>query len=517
MSKSFVAFLILGVLALLLVLRFISLESDPPLFYVGHGQAQLTDPYHLTHFARNRILFDDWDPFDYHRWDLFKASLVSGFSYIVFSVFGVSRATANLAAVLLQSGGIFFFLLGWLQFRPKRETMVTAGIILVNSTLFFYGRLPFLENGLIFLSGLAFYIFARFHGSARGQILTGFLVSLAALAGKLFGFVLLGPVILVLIYRYRRDVARPILYTLIGLILGTGLYLIVMFQGKAVVLLSYYAEQTTGMYGFPPGFVSIAGFFKMLLTYGGESGFGEYTPFLIVLTAVGILLMILSGEFLGAFRHDRIPLIFASAWLLCGILGLMPFQYRPLRYALFLYLPISAVCARALVIAADRSLKLGIQKKWLSLTMICFTLWFLFTQVWIFFSPVGKKFESGAGNLHLSFLPALVVTAVVFLLFGSKKRVSPRKIAALLMTLLCAAYAVHQGVYIYRGLSHPGTHLSRSSHQLGDLLGGDAVLTGPYSATLAIDNNLKNVIYMFGLANVEHDLFDKYPITHVTA
>ena len=60
----------------LIILRFISLEIDPPNFFAGYTQAHLTDPYHLTFFARNAILFDDSNPFDFYRWNVFKYSLI---------------------------------------------------------------------------------------------------------------------------------------------------------------------------------------------------------------------------------------------------------------------------------------------------------------------------------------------------------------------------------------------------------------------------------------------------------
>ncbi len=66
---------------------------------------------------------------------------------------------------------------------------------------------------------------------------------------------------------------------------GAGIYLLAAFGSNISVLLSYYREQTTGMYGAPPGFSSIPNFVKMLLTYGGESGLWEYTPLLLLLAA----------------------------------------------------------------------------------------------------------------------------------------------------------------------------------------------------------------------------------------
>ena len=95
-------YIIIAAMALLFIVRFLKLQIDPPYFFYGFSQAHLTDPYHITFFARNAVLFDNWNPFDYHRWDIFKFSLVSGFSYLLFSLFGVSRITANLSALILN-------------------------------------------------------------------------------------------------------------------------------------------------------------------------------------------------------------------------------------------------------------------------------------------------------------------------------------------------------------------------------------------------------------------------------
>ncbi len=135
------------------LLRFLEPGIDPPPFYTGHGQAELTDPYNLTYFSRNAVLYHDWDPLNFHRWDIFKNSLISGFSFLIFSLLGVSRTIANLSAIFLNISGLFLFLWGLSSYWDKRKIVLTAVLLLLNSTLFFYGRLPFLENGLIFLFG----------------------------------------------------------------------------------------------------------------------------------------------------------------------------------------------------------------------------------------------------------------------------------------------------------------------------------------------------------------------------
>jgi len=70
---------IVTVIALLpgMILRFYDLNIDPPQFFTQISRALLTDPYNLTCFDRNKVLFGQWDIFDYPRWIAFKYSLSS--------------------------------------------------------------------------------------------------------------------------------------------------------------------------------------------------------------------------------------------------------------------------------------------------------------------------------------------------------------------------------------------------------------------------------------------------------
>ena len=58
-----------------------NLESDPPMYYSGLGQSLSTDAAQYVHHARNKILFDDFDPFNYPRWTVYQHSLTSLVSY----------------------------------------------------------------------------------------------------------------------------------------------------------------------------------------------------------------------------------------------------------------------------------------------------------------------------------------------------------------------------------------------------------------------------------------------------
>jgi 4-amino-4-deoxy-L-arabinose transferase-like glycosyltransferase len=495
-------------------LKFVQLNADPPLFYVGHGQAQLTDPYHLTHFARNAVLFGDSNPFDYHRWDIFKYSVASAASYLTFSLFDVSRFTANLSAVFLNLCGLLLLLLAFGSRWDWQKILFTGLILFLNSTLFFFGRYPFLENGLIFLSGLLFFIFIRFYDRPWGQILTGILIALAALSGKLFGLILLGPVVLVYIYMYRKKVIFPVILTLGSMIISGVLFLLITFGTNFSLVLNYYNEQTVGMYGTPPGFSSVFNFIKMLFTYGGESGLYQYTPFLVILTAVGIILTLLTLPTKGRYKEEHILIIFLVGWLISGILGLMPFQYRPLRYGLFLYLPMAALAANAIAVIMQEKFSLKLNYRWLTLPIIFLTLFYLGVQVWMYFGAFGRKFTTGITGLPFAFLIAIILTGLIYL--AIRKRSLPRKPVVIAVAVIFIAFLANQGFLLVKhGFLKTNSLLSRYSKDLSLIVGEDAVLTGPYGATLTTDNHLRNVIYMFGLANVEKDLIEKYNITHI--
>jgi len=512
-----IKYFLIGLIIFLAVIRFAALDIDPPYFFAGYTQAHLTDPYHLTFAARNAVLFDDWNPFDYHRWDIFKYSLVSGASYIVFSIFGVSRVTANIAGLLLNMGGLLLFIMSFAGYRHLRERGILTALLLINSMLLFYGRLPFLENGLIFLSGLIFFIFMRYHGKGWGLLLTGFLVAVAALAGKLFGLILLAPIILGLIYIHRSKALKPGLITLAGTAAGIIIYTLVFYGGSFSVMLDYYAEQTTGMYGAPLGLQSPLGFLRQLVTYGEAGGLFVFLPFMTILTGVGLVLFFFAIKNVKEFDKNILPLIFCAAWLICGFLGLMPFNYRPLRYTLFLFLPAAAMQAYLFGLLAEKKTLLANENRLISIPIMFFCGWYIIMQIISWVGSVGDMTIRGESAMLISGLIALVISAIKIIGFGKRMRHITRSMLAIILIPLALGIVAKQGSLIYQGLVYPDTYLKDINREISQLVDENAVLTGPFAPAFTIDNNLKGVIHVFGLANVEKDLFTKFPITHLLA
>lgn len=515
--ENHIKWLLIAAIVFLTVLRFVSLDIDPPYFFAGITQAHLTDPYHITLHARSAVLFGEWTPFDYHRWDVFKNSIVSGTAYVVFSLFGVSRVTANLAGLILNSLGLLFMFLGIARHRPSHETLLGAFLATLSAMLMFYGRLPFLENGLIFWAGLTFFLFARYYDRPGVQFIIGFLIALAAFSGKLFGFILIVPVLMSYFYIYRNRVVTPALRTIIGAIAGSIIFVAVFYGGDYQNMLSYYHEQTTGMYGTPTGFKSLYNFLMNLLTYGGESGFFRLSPFLIILAGLGSILCLTGHREYEKFRSENIPVVFMVSWLLIGMLLLSPFTYRPLRYTLFLFMPLSAVCAWTIGTVLSGKLSNTSGKLLLTAPISFVIILYLAIQLKMTTVPGNQALVTAGGFLFPGVLMAMAVTAALLILLVRSSDSLKTLIMAVVVLALMLAAVIFQGRLIYRGLSEPGTYLRDIGREIEQMVGPAAVLTGPYAPALTIDNNLKAVIYVFGLPDVERELFEKYPITHLAA
>ncbi len=513
MPKAVRYIIIIAILALIAG-RFFKIDLDPPYFYKGYSTDHLTDPYHLTYFARNAVLYDDWDPFDWHRWDIFKYSAVSAASYVFFSIFGVSKAVANLTGILLTLGGLLFFLLGMRKTRPISEVLIAGLLVSLSSTLFFYGRMPFLETGVIFLSGLCFYVLMRFGDKWYGLLGTGILIALAALAGKLFAFMLVVPAGGYLIFKDGRESIKSISLMLAGLAAGIGLYVLLFFGGSLSVMKEYYLEQTFGMYGPPQGFDSIKAFFLKFVTYGTDSGFWDLSPFLVILGGIGTVLFILSLRKRREDLKPQLPLIFCTVWVLTGIMGLMPFNYRPLRYTIFLFPPLLYLGAYALDAMFEKRVALRWPDRIMTPLATTGIIWFLIIGSYLVFQPRLDKYIDGLAAMLPVLGIAVVITAGIWwLLRKSEREIRGWYLGTIpAILLICAIW--YQGSLIYKGMSVPQYNLKDISREIGELLPADAVLTGPYAPVFTIDNDLKAVIYHFGLADIQADLLERFPITH---
>ena len=499
------------VIALSLVVRFLFLDIDPPYFFADTGQDLLSDPYNYTHFSRNKILYGQWDIFDYSRWVVFKYSLVSGVSYLIFMVGGVSRITANLSAVLLNLGGLFFFILAFWH-QSKRAALIISLLLLTNITLLVFGRYPMMENGLIFMCGLLFYTFSRFNSSKWGLILSGVLLSLCGLTGKMFGMLLIIPMIFILwsyqSQRFIRQFAILVITALLSFILLAWLF----YGSQIGNLYSFLGEHATGMYGTPEGLTSPIAFFEQLISLGRRSKLFYYAPFLLLMILVSSVVLITKGASPKAENHAfKKLLLFNIIWLVSGFLFLMIFNYRPLRYQLFLLLPLSGIIA--IVMDNIRNMTKSRKLRWYHYAGILLVLWYGISQlVWII-----ARYATGdlpSKSIILIVLPfAVLILLIIY--FTRHKLFGNTKIPAVILQGLLFLSILLQAGWVYKWFDKRSYNLAEAGEELVWNVDNRATLVGPYAQTLTIDNNLKSFIYWFGMSRKEADLFLNFPLTHL--
>lgn len=511
------------VAGLFFVLRCVNLDYDSPLFYAGYSKGEISDPYIYTNFARNQTLFGELAPHEGGDWRAWQVSLISGVSLALFSLAGTSREVANLTGILLQFFGAAFFLMALARSRPLIEIAMTAMFLAVASGFFFSGRLPFLENALIFLSGLTVYIFVRWNKNVVGVFFSGVALSLAVFAGKLTGIVLLAA-LLVFSFDGNKKGSPVRSGALIGgFTMGLLVYSFAIFGANPLVVIESYGAETTGVaLNLEAAFTTVI---SRLLLYGADNGLFVFHPTLGILVALGALTSVFafvrSGVRISKHSAGDKTLLFLLIWLVAGYLSLALYDYSPARYFMPLMLPCSALAAYGLCGLMGRQKGSGPPKKfhWFPAALILVVSIYLCTQivhVWETLTLEGARPTAtlgfgalgalGAGASIGVFLAYLTYRARIILPKGSRVWA----VVALLLLVL-----VRQGSLVYSGLSKPGPIIKAQITELGELLGEGALIAGNYAPAFTIDNEFPTVLCYFGQGLVDLSLFEKHPVTHV--
>jgi tetratricopeptide (TPR) repeat protein len=491
-------------------------ESDPPMYYEGLGQSLSTDPAQYSWHARSKVLFGDWEPFEYPRWTVYQHSLTSLTAWSWFSIAGVSLADGAMAGILLTVGTLILLLIA---LRPFHRPWVLAAIafcFMINVTLVTYGRLSYLENGLIFITAVLFYCYTRFGDRLWGLALCGVMASLAALCGKLFGATLI-PVLALTIYFGSTTDRWKRIGVMTGAAVMSGLLIMFVLYGEDLsAAFGYAGEQSLGLRGFPEGLSSPWGFAEHLVSYGFKNRLLYTTPdlFMFILVAGSLLAWLLSS---GMRLNQFSPAIqFAVWWFVVVFLALMPLNYSPIRYSLFL-IP-------AVIVLPFMLYDTALQKEFKKPVHLTRGAWAI-----IFFLCWYASFHLGGNIFYFNVIefPMTMMTWSSFgaacLIFGllwyqfRKKGValSAWFLKTMLVITLVLSVTANSARIRRTQILEQNYTIKEANADLPIILGKGAVLSGPYAAVLTADNDIQSFIHLFGVAEVDSTLFDRYPITHL--
>ncbi|HVP06825.1 MAG TPA: hypothetical protein VMS71_03210, partial [Candidatus Acidoferrum sp.] len=502
------------ILALLLLFaagaRLFDLRADPPPRFAEASQDFTTDGAYLTLHARNAALTGSWDSFGYEGWIPFKISLVSGLSYLLFVILGVSRNTANLTGTILNLGALVLFVAALRKQMTERALLYTSFFLAINFVLWLYGRLPFSENGMLFLAAAAYFAYACWFDTAVGKVTVGVLIALCGLLGKSFGFLLIvGPLITILRSSDKqRFKSSAIIVGSMGIV-AIG-FLALVYRGQG--FLSFLWEHGAGEHGFPHGFESIGGYFENLISFA-RTGLHVYTPVLSLLAWMTVLYFVACNS--QKVRVSPVS-IFMLTWLAVWLLVISPFNYRPLRYEYALIIPMATLAGWFL--DSLPNLRFGLVRRgiWWRLGLLLLLCWYFAYNV-----ITGPFVHSSEVDVYYRFVwysapVGLTLAGGIAVVLWTKHFQLSSRISAFVVAIVLVVGLAFDGALFYRWLTARTYGIADANRDLPALVSPKAVFSGQYGPAIAEDSKCTCFPFFVTYDNAAlANVLSEYPITHL--
>ncbi len=530
-SRVFEILLFCAILGLAFAGGILFLSADPP--HISWSQDVATDPPQYTNFARNKVLWGNWVLFEPNRFVFFLKSFSSAASFAVFSLLGTGRFQANLVAVILSLLAMVFLFLSLKKVFNKRTAFFSLFFLGTNFIFVMYGRNPFLEISALFLLTLGFYLVVCSFKRIPLLVPAGICFAAGIFFGKTMAAFILPAFLGVLLLWMFEPVAKsqrkvdvkPVVLFGAGFLAVTLFWLLFSYLPAQREVAGYLGEQALGLYGFPQALQSMPAFISSLFTFGTDLFYRM--PVMFALSFLGLLWFFRNRDSvkkLARQRDDRSKALFMLVfWFLVAFFLLMVMNYRPLRYQIYLIPPMCALAGLWLDWLVSSA---GSKKK--SSVGVLFWIVFLVAGAFFINYVITTLYTLSRKQIQLGFsLPiALVVTLLCGALYywrtaasgktpgssGRRLDQGSRILAALALILISF---VVSGLQYSAWAFSPTYSLNRCSVDLGKVLSKEAVVSGPYGPALVWDNQLKDIIHMFGVTKPDPELFLTYPVTHL--
>ncbi|MBK7143290.1 MAG: hypothetical protein IPH75_14545 [bacterium] len=491
-------------------LRVADLTADLPGYFASKSQDLTTDGSFLTLYARNQIEQGSWDPLGYTPWREFKLSLVTGVSYLTYTTIGVSRYASNLVGVILSAVGLILFLFALAPSLSRRGMAYASVALAVSYPLIIYSRTPLSENSLIFFLGLIYLVLSRFSRFWWGILLAGALAALAGLLGKSSGFLLLGPLLIVTLARSENRTRSSLL--VVASFLTASLVYSLLFLGERG-LLQFILAHTVAQPGAPVGLSSPIGFIETIISFG-RSRIHQLAPVESLLAYLGVLSVILRG--MPRTELARTALLFNLGLVLLWILGIAPFNYLPMRYAL-LILP-SLTALGALWLDRDESQarvtlrQIGWSRR-LALLLLNWYLLFVLANSLISETMVYDVIQR---QVWYALAGAVLVTIIQLLITGKLSNLFSASYRGWLMPACVVAVIAISSWQVGSWWGRRTHTIDEAVRDIAAVVGKDAAIGGPYGPVLA-DGNGRQGFPLFIAEDFDksRDILKKYGVTHL--
>jgi tetratricopeptide (TPR) repeat protein len=520
-----VIFFLLAIIALILRINHLSADPPPDLSF---SQGIYTDPAQYISYARNYVLWGSFNPLHDYRLVFFLKSATTLASVVIFKLFGVGYLQSNLVGVLFSFPTLILFYFVLRRAAGNIAALFYFIFILSNYNQIFFGRLSFLENSMNFFAILSFTILI--YGKRLYAItLAGISLAVGIFFGKIIGLIYLPAFFFYALYEYFHDYKpdlkvylRRYAFFIVGFLAILIFWYFFSYRQAAESVTGYVQEQALGLYGIPEALKSLEQFIYNFVSFGARS---RLFPRMVApaLLAWGMILIFI---FRAGFKKSWLNklygltpgLLFMIALVISAYGALMIWNYRPPRYQTIMIYP---VCGLAGVFAANvlqRARSPLSRKGYLLFPVFLFVVSLI--PIYQLLNPVYKFFGRPfffIDSQPVLFLAAIILTAGVFLLMRLAPSVfsPPAWFGRTFLALAVAAAVIPGGLKYYQWTSAVAFNTVLNSRDLATTLSPEAVVSGPYAADFTQNNALRNLIHMFGVANVDTVFFNRYPITHL--
>jgi 4-amino-4-deoxy-L-arabinose transferase-like glycosyltransferase len=531
--------LLVMVMGLGIFMRLSFLSADPPL-NLSWSQDVNTDPGQYTSFARNKVLWGEWDPFGSPYLVLWINSAYTLISFLFFKLLGVGRGHANLVAGGLSFLTLVFFYLAIKRGVNRKTALLATFFLSVNYILVMYSRNTFAEVPTLFFIVLGIYLLVwglKRHGFL---IFSGACFVTSVLFAKMLAMFIL-PIPLVILILTALDKSSPQdgkinwsppLLFVVGLLVVALPWFLIIYYPFSKTVAGFVSGMSVGMYGSPQAFRSISDFIYSLFSLGEvtrvfiSDGYSVGTDLFFRMPLLFILsLLFLLAFFFKIFQVKNIFKSFKSCsklelffglWLVVGILALMPWNYRPLRYQILLIPPMCALAAFCLFdfLNPPEIKNRGKSSVWFWIFSIP-TASFLIFHALSFFLKIFQKIVQLNSIVILSFFLSFPLIYVLHMVKRKKPSSIGQGYKIIMVAMVVFLILLIQGGQFLAFARNVQYSFLNASKDLGAILTSKAVISGPYSQTLIWDNRLGYVWHMFVVMTADPDLFRGYPITHL--
>lgn len=535
-------------IALTIGVRFVNLGADPPMHF-SVGQGIFTDPGAYTNYARQAQLFNDSNPLNDDRFPLFEYSAVAFLARPAFVFFGNGQASGALVALLFSLSTILLIFL-----VVRRAAGIEAGVffllfMILNQNQYQFGRLAFLEHGMIFFGALTFWVLHNLRRNWKMAALAGVVLPCAFLIGKAHGLVFVGVFAAYFFWSARIkpkgesvDALHELKTRYLPFIAGAALTCLIWYALMGHETLStvsrYIQEQSTGIYGAPDALESLTEFHMKFISLGAGSKLWQRMPEAGAV-ALALLAMFLYHWAKGRGRLPRMAL-FSDAtfvflvWTCLYYLALFGWNYRPFRYQLVIVYSVCALggigiayfwkYATGRLVEGESSVSKKPAAIFSVFAIIFYAALFILLTIVGYeinamsFDEIPSHFNYHADMPWILGLSLLGVALLIVINLLRRAGKIPRLDRQLLVVLawLLPLFCVTIGGWWYKDwLTRPTYTMQATSVDLAKILGPGAVISGTFGVSLCQNNDLRAITHMFGVADPDSSFFERFPVTHL--